>query len=111
MNDFISLRYLLSLIGSANGVAALDASGKLSESVLPPAAFGAFLGDFADLTSLQTAHPNASTGQYGTISGTKYYWNAAMSPPGFTSVEITIAAYNALTDAQKNGQPGWLIIP
>lgn len=111
MNDFLSLRYLLSLLGVANGVASLDQQGKVFENQLPTAAFGAFVGDYSSLSALQTAHVTGASGQYGTIGGTKYYWNSAMTPPGWTNVEINITNYNALTDAQKSGQSEWLIVP
>lgn len=113
MNDFVSLRYLLSLIGSESGIASLDASGKIDASLLPGGtALGAFSGSFDTVASVEAEYTTGGTsGQYAIIDGVKHYWNAAMTPPAWTSVEITISAYNALTDEEKNGQSEWLIVP
>lgn len=109
MHDFLSLRYLESLKGTNGGFPVLDDNGKIPDRCLPAATATDFVGNYDDLSALTTAYDTGSANQYAYVVGKKYYWNTAKN--AWTAVEITFEAYNLLSDAEKAGQPQWLIIP
>jgi hypothetical protein len=109
MASSITLEYLESIKGAPNGLSTLDASGKIPASEIP-AITHAFVGNYTAIADLQTAYSTADYGMYGYISGIKYFYNAALTTPGWTSVEVTATAYNAMTAAERAGMPEWSIV-
>jgi len=105
MASAISIEYLLSIEGQANGLATLDANGTVPTDQLPTIAINNFKGEFATAAALQTAYPTAKVADYAYVTATKsfWYWNIELDTAAWVNQEITTTAYNKLTDEQKAG--------
>lgn len=112
MASSISLEYLQSIEGAANGLATLDGSGYIPVSQLPPGAVETYKGEFETVAALTTDYPTGNTADYAYVTGdlTYYYWNSALTTPAWVNQKITAAAYTALTAAQKAEVP-YIIVP
>lgn len=113
MSALVSIEYLQSLYNEPYGIPELDENGKIDASLLPASDGNVYLGEFTDVTALSTKYPTAAYGYYATVAGAVYYYNAAMASGtgAWTPEQIRVSDYLALSDAQKNGQPNWVIIP
>lgn len=112
MASAISLEYLLSIKGTADGLATLDTTGKIPVSQLPEAALDGFLGEYATEAALEAAYPTAALANYAYVNATSsyWYWNSGLSTPAWVNQQITAAAYLALTAAEQAPVP-YVIIP
>lgn len=112
MSSSISLEYLNSIKGSANGLATLDGTGKVPISQLPGGAIETYKGEYATSSALNTAYPSANLADYAYVTATSsfWYWNRALSVPTWVNQEITAIDYNALSSAEKSVVP-YIIIP
>ncbi len=105
-----SVEWILSLFGKSGGIAPIGEDGKIPDIYIRNSAGGgAFVGNYTTLSELQAAHPTGTAGQYALVAGKRYWWNTNYSR--WNAEEITSAAYNAMTQEQKNGQSNWTIIP
>lgn len=107
MASSISYEYLQSKLAAANGIATLDAGGKLPVSQLPTAAVETYKGEYATSAALITAHPTGALADYAYVTATLsyWYWNAALATPAWVNQQITEAAYNALSAAEQAAVP------
>jgi len=114
----VSLEYLQSIQGAANGLATLDSTGAVPLSQLPPAIISPFKGEFADETSLETAFPVGTIAEYAYVDATNsfWYWNAGLTStdtpdaPAWVNQEITDTDYLALSATAQAMVP-YIIIP
>ena len=109
MASAISLEYLVSLEGVANGLATLDSSGVIPAAQLPADAVSPFKGTFADSSALPATGILADYA-YVTDTGTFWYWNPGLATPGWANQNITLADYNALPEAAKAQMP-YILVP
>ena len=118
MASSISLEYLQSLQGAANGLASLDSTGAVPLSQLPSSVMGLFKGEFADETALEAAFPTATIADFAYVTSTNsfWYWNAGLmstdSPdvPSWVNQEIIDTDYLALSATAQAMVP-YIIIP
>ena len=112
MSSAISLEYLNSIEGVANGLATLDGTGKVPIAQIPSGAVETFKGEYADLTALTTAYPTANLGDYAYVTADLafYYWNSKLSVPAWVNQNITVVNYALLTADEKSAIP-YIIIP
>jgi len=112
MASSISLEYLLSIEGVANGLATLDSSGLIPAAQIPPAAMDVFKGEYATESDLTTAFPTGSIAQYAYVDATSsfWYWNGKLATPAWVNQLVTSTDYLALTAAQQSVVP-YIIIP
>lgn len=112
MASAISLEYLQSIRGQANGLATLDAGGKLPVSQLPDSAIETYKGEYADQAALTAAYPTAILADYAYVTSTLsfWYWNARLAAPAWVNQQITAADYTALSAAEKSVVP-YIIVP
>jgi hypothetical protein len=108
--DYVTINMMATLMGMSETqfiqMLAGGATIKLSTGT------AAFLGEYANLAAAQAAHPTATSGQYFLNNETNsvWYWNDGFNPAGYHNANIRAADYNALTQAQKDGQR-WNIQP
>ena len=112
MSSAISLEYLNSIEGVANGLATLDGTGKVPLSQIPGGAIETYKGEYATSALLITAYPSANLADYAYVTATLsyWYWNKSLSTPAWVNQEITATAYNLLSDTEKASVP-YIIIP
>ena len=118
MASAVSLEYLQSLEGVANGLATLDSTGTIPASQLPTSAIDHFKGQFADETALEAAYPTGSLADYAYVTATNsfWYWNAGLtgtdtpSAPAWVNQDITDTDYLALSATAKAMVP-YIIVP
>lgn len=112
MSSAISLEYLNSIKGAANGLASLDGTGKVPIAQIPGGAIETYKGEFADSTALTTAYPTGNLGDYAYVTADLafYYWNSKLAVPAWVNQNITAANYALLTAAEKSAVP-YIIIP
>ena len=118
MASALSLEYLQSIEGVANGLATLDSTGAVPLTQLPSSVIGLFKGQFADETSLETAFPTATIADFAFVTATNsfWYWNAGLSStdtpnaPAWVNQEITDANYLLLSSTAQAMVP-YIIIP
>lgn len=112
MASAVSLEYLNSQKGVANGIASLDGTGKIPIGQLPSGAVETYKGEFATSALLIAAFPTGSTADYSYVTGTSsyWYWNSGLTVPAWVNQEITATAYLALTAAAKARVP-YIIVP
>ena len=91
----------------ANGLATLDATGKIPVSELPDVAVSPYKGEYADSAALILAYPTATLADYAyvTATSTYWYWNAALAVPAWVNQQIAEAAYLALSVAERAAVP------
>ena len=117
MASSVSLEYLKSLEGAANGIATLDSAGTIPISQLP-ATTNIFEGVFADAASLEAAFPTANIADFAFVTATNsfWYWNAGLTStdtpavPSWVNQNITDVAYLALSTTAQAMVP-YIIIP
>lgn len=82
MASALSYELLVAKSGAANGLATLDAGGKVPVSQLPSAAIETYKGQYATSVALIAAYPTASLADYAYVTATSsyWYWNAALLP-------------------------------
>lgn len=107
MASAISLEYLNSIEGVANGVATLDGTGKVPASQLPSTAFETYKGDFATSAALIAAFPTAALADYAYVDATLsyWYWNKALDTPEWVNQQISAVNYSALSAEEKAAVP------
>lgn len=107
MASAISYEFYSAKRATANGLATLDASSKLPVDQLPDVAIENYKGEYADETALTTAYTSASLGDYAYVTDTSsyWYWNDETTPAAWVNQQISEAAYNALTAAEKAAVP------
>ena len=112
MASSISLEYLLSIEGVADGLATLDSSGLIPVSQIPPTVLDVFKGEYATEAALIAAYPTGSIAQYAYVDATTsfWYWNGQLTTPAWVNQLITSTDYLALTAAQQSVVP-YVIIP
>lgn len=113
MASSISLEYLRSIEGAANGLATLDGSGKVPVSQIPTSALESpYKGSYADYLTLATAIPTGERADYAYVEDEEvfYYWNSELGSPSWIPQTITPTAYDLLTATQKAQVP-YIIIP
>jgi len=112
MASSVSLEYLLSIEGVADGLATLDWTGLIPVAQIPPSALDVFKGEYATDTALEAAFPTASIAQYAYVDSTNsyWYWNPQLTTPAWVNQQITATAYQALTPAVQSVVP-YIIIP
>jgi len=112
MASSISLEYLLSIEGVADGLATLDSSGLIPVSQIPPSVVNIFKGEFATDTDLTTAIPVGTIAEYAYVDSTSsyWYWNGKLTTPAWVNQLITSTDYQALTADQQSVVP-YIIIP
>lgn len=66
-----------------------------------------FKGVFQTSTILQTSYTTASQADYAYVNNTSsyWYWNPALGIPAWVNQQISEAAYNALSTAEKAAVP------
>lgn len=107
MASAISLEYLLSIEGQADGLATLDNNGLIPTSQLPPDTVNNYKGQFATESALTTAEPTGVLADYAYVTATSsyWYWNSALTTPAWVNQEVTVATYQALSAAEKAAVP------
>ena len=107
MSSAVSLEYLQSIEGVANGLATLDGSGTIPISQLPGGAVETYKGEYATSVLLIAAYPTANLADYAYVTATSsyWYWNKALGTPAWVSQEITATAYLALSVAERAAVP------
>jgi hypothetical protein len=98
--------------GVANGLATLDAAGLVPESQLPTSVINPYKGEYADEATLIAAHPTGVLADYAYNDDTMsfWYWNAAVTIAAWVNQEITAVAYALLTADEKAVVPYIIII-
>lgn len=112
MASAISLEYLQSISGAANGLASLGSAGTIPVAQLPDSVIPPYKGVYADQAALSAAYTSANHGDYAYVTDTAshWYWNPALTTAAWVNQEITAAAYSALTAEQKAAVP-YIIVP
>lgn len=113
MASSISLEYLQSIEGAANGLATLDSSGTIPVVQLPAIAITSpYKGSYADYLTLATAFPTGSVADYAYVEDEAvfYYWNQELGSPSWIPQTITENDYSLLSAAAKSQVP-YIIIP
>ena len=112
MASAVSLEYLTSIEGQANGIATLDGTGKIPASQLPPSSVETYKGEFATSAALISAYPTGATADYAYVTATSsyWYWNSGLTTPAWVDQQITATAYFALAAAAKARVP-YIIVP
>ncbi len=112
MSSAISLEYLNSIEGVANGLATLDGTGKILLTQLPEGAIETYKGEFATLLALQTDYDIANLADYAYVTEdlSFYYWNSKLATPAWVNQNITVTNYNLLSASEKSAVP-YIIIP
>lgn len=112
MASAVSLEYLNSQKGVANGIASLDGTGKIPVAQLPASAVETYKGEFATSAALIAAFPTGLTADYAYVTATSsyWYWNSGLATPAWVNQEITAVAYLALT-AQAKARVPYIIVP
>lgn len=112
MASAVSLEYLQSIQGVADGLATLDNTGKIPVSQLPPSAVSIYLGEYATDTALATAHPAASIADFAFVESTMsfWYWNQELTPAAWVNQLITADDYLDLTTDERAVVP-YIIVP
>lgn len=113
MASSISLEYLRSIEGAANGLATLDGTGKVPVAQLPAVAIASpYKGSYADYVTLATAIPTGERADYAYVEDEEvfYYWNEELGSPSWIPQTIDTTTYDLLTAVQKAQVP-YIIIP
>ena len=112
MSSAISLEYLNSIEGVANGLATLDGTGKVPIAQLPGGAIETYKGEYETLLALETEYPTANLADYAYVTADLafYYWNSKMATPSWVNQNITVINYNLLSASEKSAVP-YIIIP
>jgi len=112
MSSAISLEYLNSIEGVANGLATLDGTGKVPIAQIPGGAIETYKGEFADTTALTTAYPTGNLADYAYVTADLafYYWNSKLGTPAWVNQNITATNYALLSASEKSAVP-YIIIP
>jgi len=89
--DFIDSKINVDEKGAAGGVAPLDGAQLVPIANIPVNLIrdGGYLGVYADLTALQTAHPTAQPGDTATVTspdGNLFFWDGAWTDTGTGSL-------------------------
>lgn len=107
MASSVSYELFQSKQGVANGLATLDGTGKVPVSQLPASAIETYKGQYLTSVTLIIAYPVAALADYAYVTATSsyWYWNAALLIPAWVNQEITVAAYNLLSAAEKAAVP------
>jgi len=112
MASALSYELYVSKLGVADGVATLDATGKVPVSQLPDAAIETYKGEFATSAALIAAYPTGSLADYAYVTDTLsyWYWNKSTTPAQWVNQQIDEAAYLLLDPAEIAAVP-YIIIP
>ena len=113
MASAISLEYLQSLQGAANGIATLDSTGVVPLTQLPASVMGLFKGQYVDSTTLEAAYPTATIAEFAYVTATNsfWYWNDGLtstdtpSEPAWVNQEISATDYLALSVTAQSMVP------
>ena len=107
MASSVSLELLNAKSGAANGLATLNGLGKVPASQLPTEAIETYKGEYATSALLIIAHATGSLADYAYVTATLsyWYWNKSLVVPAWVNQQITEAAYNLLSAAEKAAVP------
>lgn len=107
MPGLVTVELLNSQKGAADGIASLDGTGKVPIAQLPAGAVETYKGVYATSAALIVAYPTASIADYAWVTATTsyWYWNYALATPAWVDSVITLAAYTALSTAEKAAVP------
>jgi hypothetical protein len=107
MAGLVSIEYLNSQKGVANGIAPLNGSAQIDPIYLPTEANDPYKGQYATSVLLIAAYPVGLIADYAWVTGTSsfWYWNAALVVPAWVNQSITSVAYALLTTAEKSAVP------
>lgn len=91
----------------ANGLATLDGTGKIPAAQLPASAVETYKGKYATTAALTAAYVTASLADYAYVTETNsyWYWNEAIETPAWVNQQIAEAAYNDLDTTEKAAVP------
>lgn len=112
MANAVSYELFQAKQGVANGIATLDATGKVPVSQLPAAVIETYKGEYADEAAIILAYPTASLADYAYNDDTSsyWYWNDAPTIAAWVNQQISEADYILLTAAEKAAVP-YIVTP
>ena len=111
MSSKISFAYLVSVEGTANGLATLGTDTKIPVSQIPTEYLvETFKGTYATEEALLSAHPVGALGDYAYITATASYWYWNITLASWIDQKITVDLYNILSTDVKVVMP-FIIVP
>lgn len=112
MASALSYEIYQSKLGAPNGLATLDATGKIPAAQLPPSGVETYKGEYANSAALIAAYPSGALGDYAYVTNTLsyWYWNKSTTPAQWVNQQITETAYLLLTAAVKAAIP-YIVVP
>ena len=101
MSSAVSLEYLQSIEGVANGLATLDGSGTIPASQLPAGTVETWKGVFATPAALTTAYAVGAAAWYAWVTSTTSTWAWNFSLGAWVNTNVSAAAYLALSVIER----------
>ena len=107
MASALSYELFVAKQGVADGIATLDATGKLPVSQLPASAIETYKGEYTLITDLTTAYPLATLADYAYVDETLsyWYWNDVLDVPAWVNQQISETDYLDLDADERAAVP------